>query len=346
MVGRRRGVRGKILGLATILVTANVGAWAWALLTFHDHPLLLGTAALAYTFGIRHAFDVDHIAAIDNVTRTLVQGGQRPVGVGFFFSLGHSSVVFGLSVALAATAATLQSRFEAFKATGSVVGTLISSFFLFAIALANFVVLVSLVQAFNRFRRGEKFEDLDIALTPLPGGLLGRLFRRTFRCVGKSWHMYPIGLLFGLSFDTATEIGLLGISATEAARGLPIWSILVFPALFTAGMTLFDSADSLLMLRAYEWALIEPIRKVYYNLTMTAASVLVALAVGGIEILSLVSDRLALGDSNRFWRGIGALSDNFEWLGAGLAAIFISAWIGSVIFYRLTRRDMPQPVIG
>lgn len=340
-----RSIKGRAIVLYTLLLLSNLGAWAWALLIFRGHPLLLGTAALAYTFGIRHAFDVDHIAAIDNVTRKLIQTGQRPVGVGFFFSLGHSTVVIALSIAIALSAVTLQTSFSAFKDVGALVGTLVSSFFLFAIALANVVVLMSLVEAFRHLRHGASFEDLDVDLTPSKAGLLGRLFHRAFRVVGSSWHMYPIGFLFGLGFDTATEVGLLGISATEASHGLPIWSILVFPALFTAGMTLFDSTDSLLMLGAYEWALIKPVRKVYYNLTMTAASALVAIAVGSIEMLGLIGDRFGVGDSNAFWRGIGALNDSSEILGASVVAIFVGAWLVSALIYRVKDYDRAAPAL-
>ena len=271
----------KIVGVYALLIAFNVGAWIWAIVAFHDYPILMGTAALAYSFGLRHAFDADHIAAIDNVTRKLMQEGRRPIGVGLFFSLGHSTIVIALSIAIAFTATELQTQFDAFKTFGAVAGTLVSALFLFAIAFANVLVLISIYRTFQKVKAGGRFveEDLDMALANR--GLLGRLFRRFFRLVEKSWHMYPLGLLFGLGFDTATEVGLLGISATQAAQGLPIWSILVFPALFTAGMTLLDTTDSILMLGAYGWAFIKPVRKLYYNLTITAASVIVAVVVGG-----------------------------------------------------------------
>ena len=233
-------IRGKVIGLYGLLIAFNVAAWVWALLALQDYPVLLGTAMLAYSFGLRHAFDADHIAAIDNVTRKLMQDGRRPVGVGLFFSLGHSTVVVALSVAIAATASALQTRFDTFKTVGGIVGTLVSAFFLFAIAAVNLLVLVSVYRTFVSVRNGGRFveEDLDLVLSNR--GLLGRLFRRAFKVVTRSWQMYPLGVLFGLGFDTATEVGLLGISATQASQGLSIWSILVFPALFTAGMTLLD----------------------------------------------------------------------------------------------------------
>jgi nickel/cobalt transporter (NiCoT) family protein len=331
-------VRGKVIGIYTLLITANVLTWVWALAAFRDHPVLLGTAALAYTFGLRHAFDADHIAAIDNVTRKLMQEGKRPVGIGFFFSLGHSTIVVALSVAIAATATALQSRFDSFTSIGGIVGTLVSAFFLFAIAAANILVFFSIYRTFQTIRSGGRFvqEDIDIALSNR--GLLGRLFRRFFRLVERSWHMYPLGVLFGLGFDTATEVGLLGISATQAAQGMSIWSIMVFPALFTAGMSLMDTTDSIVMLGAYGWAFVKPIRKLYYNLTITAVSVVVAVVVGGLETLNLVGDQLGLTEGGGFWGAVGAISDNFGTLGYVIVGIFIVSWLISVV-YRVRRYD-------
>jgi len=336
---KAENVRGKIVAIYALLILANVAAWVWAVVAFHNYPILLGTAALAYSFGLRHAFDADHIAAIDNVTRKLMQEGRRPAGVGLFFSLGHSTIVVALSIAIAITATALQDQFDAFKTFGAVAGTIVSAMFLFAIALANVLVLISIYRAFRTVKSGGRFveEDLDLALANR--GLLGRLFRRFFRVVEKSWQMYPIGVLFGLGFDTATEVGLLGISATQATQGMSIWSILVFPALFTAGMTLIDATDSVLMLGAYGWAFIKPIRKLYYNMTITAASVVVAVVVGGLETLNLVGDQLGLTDGGGFWGAIGALNDNFGVLGYVIVGVFVVAWLVSFVVYRLKRYD-------
>ncbi|MGO9771151.1 MAG: HoxN/HupN/NixA family nickel/cobalt transporter [Roseiarcus sp.] len=341
---RTPSVRGKIVAVYALLILANVAAWAWAIVAFHDYPVLLGTAALAYSFGLRHAFDADHIAAIDNVTRKLMQEGRRPVGVGLYFSLGHSTIVVGLSIAIAITATALQDRFDSFKTFGAVAGTIVSALFLFAIAAANVVVLVSVYRAFQTVKNGGRFveDDLDLALANR--GLLARLFRRFFRVVEKSWQMYPIGVLFGLGFDTATEVGVLGISATQAAQGLSIWSILVFPALFTAGMTLVDTTDSVLMLGAYGWAFVKPIRKLYYNLTITAVSVVVALFVGGLETLNLIGDQLGLTDGGGFWGAIGTLNDNFGMLGYLIVGIFVVAWLISFVVYRLKGYDKIETV--
>jgi high-affinity nickel-transport protein len=332
---------GKVAGIYVVLILGNVLAWVWALLAFHDYPVLIGTAFLAYTFGLRHAVDADHIAAIDNVTRKLMQEGKRPVAVGFFFSLGHSTIVVLASAAIALATATLQGRFESFRMVGGVIGTLVSALFLFLVAAANFTVLCSVYRTFRSVRRGGAYVEEDLNRLLAQRGFLGRLFRPVFRLVSRSWHMYPLGLLFGLGFDTATEIALLGIAAAEASQGLPIWSIMVFPALFTAGMSLIDTTDGVLMLGAYGWAFNKPIRKLYYNLTITFVSVVVAVLIGGIEALGLIADRLSL--AGPFWRFIGALNENFGSLGYLIIAIFIASWLISIAVYRLGRFDRLEP---
>ncbi len=328
---------GKIAALYCVLVAANVLAWLWALVAFRDYPVLIGTAFLAYTFGLRHAVDADHIAAIDNVTRKLMQEGKRPLSVGLFFSLGHSTVVVLGSAAVAIAASALEGRFNSLKVIGGAIGTLVSAGFLFLVAAANLLILLSVYRTFRQVRRGATLVDEDLDHLLAQRGLLGRIFRPLFRLVARSWHMYPLGFLFGLGFDTATEIGLLGISAAEASKGLPIWSIMVFPALFTAGMTLIDTTDGILMLGAYGWAFTKPIRKLYYNLTITFVSVLVAVLIGGIEALGLAADQLKL--EGPFWRWIGALNDNFGSLGYLIITIFAGAWIVSIAIYRFGRFD-------
>jgi high-affinity nickel-transport protein len=330
-------MRGRIVSLYLFLGLANIILWGMAIAIFHRYPLLLGTSFLAYSFGLRHAVDADHIAAIDNVTRKLMSQGQRPVGVGFFFSLGHSTIVFGLSAAVAITAVAIKGNFDAIENFGNIAGTLISAFFLLAIAVMNLLVLISIFRAFRRVKAGGVYEDEDLNLLLARRGFFGRMFRGLFRLVGQSWQMYPIGVLFGLGFDTATEVGLLGISAAEASKGLPIWSIMLFPALFTAGMALVDSTDSILMLGAYGWAFAKPLRKLYYNITITSVSVLVALIVGGIEALGLVQGELNL--SGPFWYPIADLNNHFGMLGYVIIGIFMVSWIFSVSFYRLKRYD-------
>jgi high-affinity nickel-transport protein len=328
---------GKIAGIYGVLAVVNLAAWAWALIAFRDYPVLLGTAFLAYGFGLRHAVDADHIAAIDNVTRKLMQEGKRPVAAGFYFSLGHSTVVLLATAAIAVAASALQHRFAAFKEVGAIVGTSVSALFLFAIAIVNVVVLAAIYRTFQAVRRGERLIEADLNVFLARRGIVGRLLRPLFRLIGKSWHMYPLGFLFGLGFETASEVGLLGVAAAEAAHGLSPWSILVFPALFAAAMSLIDTTDSVLMLRAYGWALVKPIRKLYYNMTITFVSVLVALIVGGIEALGLIAGTLSLDGA--FWRMIGALNDNFGSLGYLIIAVFAISWLVSAVVYRLKRYD-------
>jgi high-affinity nickel-transport protein len=320
-----------------LLLAANLLAWTCALLLFHDSPALLGMAFLAYTFGLRHAVDADHIAAIDNVTRKLMQQGQRPVGVGLYFSLGHSTIVFGLSIAIALTSVVIKNNFASLQNIGGMIGTGVSAFFLLAIAAANLLVLASVYRTFRVVKAGGAYVDEDLDLILSQRGFFGRVFRRLFRLIEKSWHMYPLGFLFGLGFDTATEVGLLGISAAEATRGLPIWAILVFPALFTAGMALVDSADSIFMLGAYGWAFVKPIRKLYYNMTITFVSVVVAFFIGGIEALSLLGDQLELRGT--FWSGLGSINQNFGILGAAVIGVFVASWLASLLIYRVNRYD-------
>ena len=342
---RRAGhLRSRIAGIFAILIAANLAAWAWALAAFRDHPVLLGTALLAYGFGLRHAVDADHIAAIDNVTRKLMQEGKRPVAVGCFFSLGHSTVVVLASVAIAATATAFKDRFGVLQSLGGVVATLVSALFLLAIAVMNIVILLAVYQSFHRVKAGAPYVDEDLDILLAGRGLLARLFRPLFRMIRRSWQMYLLGFLFGLGFDTATEVGLLGISATQASQGLSAWSILVFPALFAAGMSLVDTTDGILMLGAYGWAFVKPIRKLYYNMMITFVSVVVALLVGGIEALGLAVDQLDL--KGPFWDGVGALNDNFGTIGYLIIAVFIVSWIASAIIYRARGYDRLEVEIG
>jgi high-affinity nickel-transport protein len=324
--------RSKVTGIYALLIAGNVGAWLWALIEFHNRPLLLGTAFLAYSFGLRHALDADHIAAIDNVTRKLMHAGRHPIAVGFFFSLGHSTIVVGLTVAIALAASALQGHFDALKDIGGVIGTSVSALFLFAIAAVNIVVLMQVYRAFQTVRRSGRLVEAEIDDIFAKRGFLARIFRPVFRLIERSWHMYPLGVLFGLGFDTASEVGLLGISAAQAAQGLSIWSILVFPALFTAGMSLMDTSDSTLMVGAYGWAFVKPLRKLYYNMTITFVSVIAALIVGGIEALGLIGDKLGLGGP--FWNFIAMLSGNFGFFGYGIVAFFIASWFISFAIYK------------
>ena len=293
-----------------------------------------GTALLAYGLGLRHAVDADHIAAIDNVTRKLMQDGKRPVAVGLFFSLGHSTVVVLASTAIALTATSFRQQFEAFRDIGGVVGTLVSSGFLLLLAAINLAILAPLLRDIRRVRSGGALAGEDLEQLLAGRGLLSRLLRPLSRAIRASWQMYPLGFLFALGFDTASEIGLLGIAAAEGAHGMPFWAILMFPALFAAGMSLVDTLDGMLMLGAYGWAFRDPLRKLYYNLTITLVSALVALLIGGIEALGLAETKLDLHGA--FWNGIGRLNGSFGLLGCRfIIAVLAAAWIGAMAFHRV-----------
>jgi high-affinity nickel-transport protein len=330
-------LRGRIIGIYAFLISANILVWVLAFLTFYRYPLLLGTALIAYTFGLRHAVDADHISAIDNVTRKLMQENKRPVAVGFCFSLGHSTIVVGLTVLIALTAAAIQKNFPGLQNIGGLIGTSVSALFLFVIAAINMLVLWEIFRAFCKVKNGGEYNEQTLDEFLNQRGLMGRFFRPLIRMISKSWHMYPLGVLFGLGFDTATEVGILAISASSATKGLPIWSILLFPALFTVGMCLIDTSDSILMLGAYGWAFVKPVRKLYYNMNITLVSVLVALVVGGIEALSIVSNQLNLSGS--FWRFVGNLSNNFGLIGYVIIGIFFLSWLLSTVIYKVKKYD-------
>ena len=330
-------VRNRVIGIYALLVAFNILVWVIALVAFAQYPLLLGTALLAYTFGLRHSVDADHISAIDNVTRKLMQENKRPVAVGFFFSLGHSTIVVALSIGIAIAATVIKNDIPGLQNVGGLIGTSVSAIFLFVIAIINLLVLWEIFQTFQKVKRGGEYNDQTLDEFLNQRGLMGRFFRPLLRVVGNSWNMYPIGVLFGLGFDTATEVGLLGIAAVEAGKGLPIPFILIFPALFTAGMCLLDTTDGILMLGAYGWAFVKPVRKLYYNMNITLVSVVVALFVGGVEVLSIVSGELNL--SGGLWDQVGHLSENFGTLGFIIIGIFLVSWAISTLIYKVKKYD-------
>jgi nickel/cobalt transporter (NiCoT) family protein len=318
-----------IAEMYAFLVALNVVAWGWALVMFHDQPLLLSTCVLTYGLGLRHGVDADHIAAIDNVTRKLMGQGQKPLFAGLFFALGHSSVVV-LAALIIAAAAGFLSKINQFKGASGIFATGVSATFLFIIAAINLIILRSVYDAFRRVKSGEPYVEEDLNILLSGRGLLARIFRPLFRLVSRSWHMVLLGFLFGLGFDTATEVSLLGISASQGAQGFALIGIMVFPALFTAGMALVDTTDGVLMVSAYSWAFVKPLRKLYYNLTVTLVSALVAIVIGGAEVLALVADQF--GFEGPFWSLARSATAELGFLVIGLFAL---AWLGSVAFYHL-----------
>lgn len=337
------GLRARVVAMICLIVAINIIAWIYAALALHSHPLLLGTALLAYTFGLRHAVDADHIAAIDNTTRKLMQAGRRPVSAGFFFAVGHSTIVILLSVGVGFAASSIEGHFDQLKAVGAVIATSVSATFLLVLAIVNVQILYSVIQTFRRVKRGETLVEDDLDILMNKSGMLSRVFRPLFRLVTRSWHMFPIGFLFGLSFDTATEVALFGISAAQAAKGMSMETILVFPALFMAGMTLVDTADGLLMLGAYGWAFRRPARKLFYNITITFVSVVAAVLIGGIEVLSLSAQQFQL--KGPFWDFIGRVADNFGVVGYLVIGLFVVSWLVSVVVYKMGKYDdMPVKI--
>ncbi|MFF2018710.1 HoxN/HupN/NixA family nickel/cobalt transporter [Paenibacillus sp. NPDC058177] len=290
-----------------------------------------GLGILAYTYGLRHAFDADHIAAIDNTVRKLSEQKQNPGGVGFFFSLGHSSVVFILVLLVVFSVKWIQTSMPAMQEIGGIIGMSVSGFFLLLIGIMNLYILLQLLQAFRKMRSGQ-IEPEAINHLLESRGLLARLFRPLFRFVNRSWHVYPLGFLFGLGFDTATEIGLLALSASAVHSAYSIPGILSLPVLFAAGMSLMDTADGMVMSKAYQWAFITPARKMYYNILITTVSVAAALTIGFVEITQVLTEGLHWSSPFLMW--ISRLE--FGDLGYAMVALFISAWIISIIIWKKT----------
>ncbi|MBJ7594572.1 MAG: HoxN/HupN/NixA family nickel/cobalt transporter [Candidatus Dormibacteraeota bacterium] len=296
----------------------------------------VGIGLTAYGFGLRHAFDADHISAIDNTTRKLIADGKRPVAVGFFFSLGHSTIVVALTaiiaVAAGAVATQVSTSGSALHSVGGLIGTGVSGFFLYAIAAINLVILVGIVRIFRQMRRGE-FDEPTLEKRLLERGLMNRLLGPIARSIRSSWQMYPVGLLFGLGFDTATEVGLLAIGGGAAASGLPWYAIMCLPILFTAGMSLMDTADGAFMNVAYGWAFSKPVRKVFYNLTITGLSVAVALMVGTVELLSILGQTLNL--QGGAWGFLSSI--NLNTVGFIIVGMFVITWLGALAVWRFAR---------
>jgi len=297
------------------------------------YPLMLGLGGLAYIYGLRHAFDADHISAIDNTTRKLLQEGKKPLGVGLFFSLGHSTVVLLIAVALGIATQFVQTSVVnengQLKSVEKLIGTGVSGAFLLLIGILNLIILIDIIKLFRRMKAGD-YDRQSLEHQLVAGGVLTRLFGRLFRLIGHSWQMYLVGFLFGLGFDTASEISLLAISAGAAAQHLPLYALISLPLIFAAGMSLMDTADGAFMSRAYSWAFSNPVRKVFYNLTMTAMSVFVALFIGLIEVAQIMARMLNFRGAA--WDALENL--NFGIIGGIIVAAFIVSWAGAFLIYR------------
>ena len=323
----------RLSGFGGAVALLHVAGWGLFLYYARSNPALAGLGTLAYTFGLRHAFDADHIAAIDNTTRKFLQDGKRSLGTGFFFSLGHSSVVFALVTGLAIATKTVGSRIPAMQSYGGYVGAGVSGVFLWVIGILNLLVLLDILRIFAGMRRGE-FDQAQLEERLLDRGFMNRLFiGRLARRIRSSWQMFPLGFLFGLGFDTASEVALLAVAAGVASHGVPVPAILSLPLLFAAGMSLMDTADGAFMSHAYGWAFSNPVRKVYYNITVTTLSVAVALAVGSIELLQVVSAKLRW--SSGFWAWLNGL--DFAVVGYVLVATFVATWAVSALVWKSAR---------
>jgi nickel/cobalt transporter (NiCoT) family protein len=334
-----RGERGRLGAFFGGVGLLHLAGWGLLLAFGASHPGFIWLGGIAYTLGLRHAFDADHIAAIDNTTRKLLQAGRKPMGVGFFFSLGHSTVVFAIAVALGlAVRWVVQgvvSDSGELRSIGGAVGTLVSGGFLVLIGVLNLLVLIDIVRVYRRMRRGE-YDRQSLERELATGGLMTRIFGRLFRVIDHSWQMYPIGFLFGLGFDTASEVAFLAVSAGAAAQGLPFVAIMSLPLIFAAGMSLMDTLDGAFMAKAYSWAFSSPIRKVFYNLTVTSLSVFVALFVGLVELVQILVHVLGL-------RGpVFSAIEGFNFLGVAgyvIVAAFIVTWSAALVIYKVRRID-------
>lgn len=328
-------VRGKVIAIYGVLIALNIVLWGITFLASIQYAVVLGLGLSAFTLGLRHGVDADHIAAIDNVTRKLMQDGKKPVGVGLFFSLGHSTIVLLLTVLVAIVAGVVNTNLPEWKEVGGLIGTFVSAAFLYIIGIINLLVLIDIYRMFRRVTNGGSYNEETLEQFLAQRGLMNRFFGPMVRAIDKSWKMYPLGLLFGLGFDTASEVALLGIAATVAGTGMPVVYIMLFPLLFAAGMSLVDTTDSIMMLGAYGWAFVKPVRKLYYNMNITLVSVLIALVIGTAEFLSIIVDKFNLHGA--FWTWVSDL--DFETIGYIIIGIFVVSWAGSTLIYKLKNYD-------
>ncbi|RKP50175.1 HoxN/HupN/NixA family nickel/cobalt transporter [Cohnella endophytica] len=308
-------------GYAAGVIILHIVGIALLLKSLPQHPALLGFGILAYTLGLRHAFDADHIAAIDNTVRKLVQQKENPIGVGFYFSLGHSTVVFCMAIITALAAKWAENRMPQLADIGGIIGTSVSGVFLVLMGVFNLFVFISIYQVFRKMRH-DHYDENKLEELLQSRGLIARFLNPLFKFVNKSWHVYPIGFLFGLGFDTASEVALLAISAGAVQSVIPLTGIIALPLLFAAGMSLLDTADGIFMTTAYKWAFRTPLRKIYYNMSVTGVSIIAALVIGLVELAQVLMPKLGL--TNGFWGWLQEL--DFGSLGYILFALFVVSW--------------------
>lgn len=329
------GLRKRLFIILGSLFLLNITVWSLTLAYTTSYPFLLGLISLAYGLGLRHAVDADHIAAIDNTTRKLIQDGKKPLAVGLFFSLGHSTIVIILSLLIAFSSSFIKNNLPFLNQTGPLIGASASSLFLLAIGFINLIIFIDLYKIWRHVIKGGYFHESHIDDHLHNRGLVAKFLRPLLKSISSSANMYPIGLLFGLGFDTASEVALLSLSAVSGSNNLPLVCIILLPLAFTAGMTLIDTLDGILMLGAYGWAYIRPVRKLYYNLNITFISVIIALFIGSIEGLQVIS--LQIGDkSGIFWL---ANQIEFDYLGYIIISAFIISWLFSAAIYHFKKYD-------
>ncbi|KAI1877918.1 uncharacterized protein JN550_000100 [Neoarthrinium moseri] len=340
-----------VIRVIALLVLANAVVWAAVGVVLHYYPSMISPAVLSYTLGLRHALDADHISAIDLMTRRLIASGQRPVTVGTFFSLGHSTIVIITCIVVAATSGALRDRFDNFEYIGGIIGTSVSAAFLILLSLGNGWVLYRLVkrlrqvlnQPYPHDAAGSTDGDEAAANLQLEGaGFMATIFRKLFRIVDRPWKMYPLGVLFGLGFDTSSEIAVLGIASIQGAQGTSLWIILIFPLLFTAGMCMLDTTDGALMMALYTSKAFarDTVAILYYSIVLTGITVFVSAFIGIVQVLSLAQN--VAEPEGSFWDGVSAIGDNFEIIGGSICGLFLVVGLGSVFLYKPWRRRMER----
>jgi high-affinity nickel-transport protein len=330
-----KGEKIKIAIIFAMLLAVTVVGFSAAFIIGKITVALAGSGIVAYVFGLRHGVDADHIAAIDNTTRKLMQSGKRSFTVGMWFSLGHSTVVVALIVGLIFATRDVVTNIPAIQNAGTIIGTIVSGSFLWIIGLINAVILFGIYKIFLTLKQG-RLNQAELESLLQNRGFMNRFFRPLFKAISEPWHIYPVGVLFGLGFDTASEVALIATSVgVGVSTSIPLYYVLILPLMFTCGMVTVDTADGVAMRLAYGWAFLNPIRKIYYNLTVTVISVLVACAIGTVELLQVLSTELNL--NGLFWTWLNTL--NFEMIGFGIVGIFIVSWLVSFGVWQYKKFD-------